>query len=65
MDSRSIRPAELVKIRNENVEKFTLNNKCMYVRSSTVLFLFELEHYVKNKYFKLCHDIYVVNEKYK
>jgi len=65
VDSRSIRPVELVKIRNENIEKFTLNNKCMYVRSSTVLFLFEIEHYVENIYFKLWHDKHVVNEKYK
>jgi len=54
---------ELVKIRNESVVKFTLNNKCMYVKPSTVLFLLELEHCVENVYFKLWQNIRVVNEK--
>jgi len=37
---------ELVKISNENIVKFILNNKCMYEKLSTVLFL--LEHCIEN-----------------
>jgi len=36
---------EIVKIHNESVVKFILNNKYMYVKPSIVLFLFELAHY--------------------
>jgi len=44
---------ELVKIPNKSVVKFILNNKCIYVKLSTVLFSLEFEHCVKNVYFNL------------
>ena len=55
---------ELVKIRNESVVKFTLNNKVMYIKPSTVQFLLNLEDVINNVYFKLWHDMHVVKEKY-
>jgi len=36
-----------------------------YMKSSTVLFMFELEHCINHAYFELCKSTYVVNEKFK
>jgi len=38
---------------------------CLYMKSSTVLFMFELEHCINHAYFELCKNTYVVNEKFK
>jgi len=35
------------------------------MKPSTILFLFELECCVEGEYFELCHNTYVVNEKFK
>jgi len=35
------------------------------MKSSTVLFMFELEHCINHIYFELCKNTYVVNEKFK
>jgi len=35
------------------------------MKSSTVLFMFELEHCINYAYFELCKNTYVVNEKFK
>ena len=55
---------ELVKIRDASVVKLTLHNNCMYMKSSTVLFLFELEHCVEHEYFKLYQNTNEVNVKF-
>jgi len=39
---------EIVKIRNENVVKFTSHDTSMYMKLSTVRFMLDLEHCVKN-----------------
>jgi len=35
------------------------------MKTSTVLFMFELEHCINHAYFELCKNTYVVNEKFK
>jgi len=35
------------------------------MKSSTVVFMFELEYYINHAYFELCKNSYVVNEKFK
>jgi len=37
----------------------------LYMKSSTILFMFELEHCINHAYFELCKNTYVVNEKFK
>jgi len=56
---------ELVKIHGVNMIKLKSRNVCLYMKSSTILFMFELEHYVNHAYFELCKNTYVVNEKFK
>ncbi|XP_036142447.1 uncharacterized protein LOC118647688 [Monomorium pharaonis] len=55
---------EVVKIRNESIIKFTLNNKIMYMKPSTVQFLLNLEDVINNAYFKLWDDMHIVKERY-
>jgi len=38
---------EIVKIRNKNVAKFTSYDTSIYMKSSTVRFMLDLEHYVE------------------
>jgi len=52
---------ELVKIHDINMVKS--RNVCLYMKSSTVFFMFELEHCINHAYFELCKNTYVVNEK--
>jgi len=47
---------EIVKIRNENVIKFTSHDTSIYMKPSTVCFMLDLEHCVKNA---LCSIYYV------
>jgi len=56
---------ELVKIHGVNMIKLKSRNVCLYMKSSTVLFMFELEHCINHAYFELCKNTYVVNEKFK
>ena len=56
---------QLVKIHDASIVKLTLRDTCMYMKPSTVLFLFELEHCVENVYFQLCQNTHGVCEKYK
>jgi len=35
------------------------------MKSSTVLFLFELEHYINHEYFELCQKTHFTSEKFK
>ncbi|XP_011686425.1 PREDICTED: uncharacterized protein LOC105449122 [Wasmannia auropunctata] len=39
---------DIVKIRNDNIVKLTLNDTCMFMKPSTMLFIFELEHCVEH-----------------
>jgi len=56
---------EIVKIHDVNMVKLKSCDACLYMKSSTVLFMFELEHCINYVYFKLCKNTYVVNEKFK
>jgi len=56
---------ELVKIHCVNMVKLKSRNVCLYMKSSTILFMFELKHYINHAYFELCKNTYVVNEKFK
>ncbi|KAL6258228.1 hypothetical protein P5V15_010157 [Pogonomyrmex californicus] len=56
---------ELVQMRNTNIVKFTLRDTCLYMKPSTVFFLFELEHCVEHVYYRLYENIYGVSEKFK
>lgn len=56
---------ELVKIRDAVVVKLVLHDTCIYMKPSTVLFLFELEHCVEHVYFRLCQNTQGVSDKFK
>jgi len=56
---------EIVKLHGVNMVKLKSRNFCLYMKSSTVLFMFELEHCINHAYFELCKNTYVVNEKFK
>ncbi|XP_011644670.1 uncharacterized protein LOC105431883 [Pogonomyrmex barbatus] len=56
---------ELVQMRNTNIVKFTLRDTCLYMKPSTVFFLFELEHCVEHVYYRIYENIYGVSEKFK
>jgi len=45
---------ELVKIHDVNMVKLKLHDACLYIKSSIVLFMFELEHCINHAYFELC-----------
>ncbi|XP_071648506.1 uncharacterized protein [Temnothorax longispinosus] len=63
--SLAFRDLELVKIRDADIVKLTSCDTSLYMKPSTVLFLFELEHCVENVYFQLCQNIHGVSEKFK
>jgi len=44
---------ELVKIRDVDNVKLSLSEKCLYMKPSTILFMFELEQCVEHIYFDL------------
>lgn len=56
---------ELVSLHNTRVVKITLRDTCMYMKPSTVLFLFEIEQCVDHVYFWLCQNTHSVSEKFK
>lgn len=56
---------ELVKIRDANVVKLTLHESCLYMKPSTVLFLFEIEQCVEHVYLWLCQNTQAVCNKFK
>jgi len=56
---------DLVKLRDTDIVKLKSRNVCLYVKPSTILFLFTLEHCIEHVYFGLCQNTYVVNEKFK
>ncbi|XP_011858101.1 PREDICTED: uncharacterized protein LOC105555683 [Vollenhovia emeryi] len=55
---------ELVRMYNKKVVKFTLDDTCMYMNMSTVLFLLKLEHCVEHVYRKQSEDTDAVNESF-
>ncbi|XP_071581349.1 uncharacterized protein [Temnothorax nylanderi] len=63
--SLAFRDLELVKIRDADIVKLTSCDTSLYMKPSTVLFLFELEHCVENVYFQLCQNVHGVCEKFK
>jgi len=54
----------LVKLHDVDNVKLPLCDKCLYMKSSTVLFMLELEC-IKHVYCELCQYINSVNEKFK
>jgi len=56
---------ENVKLHGVNMLKLKSCNVCLYMKSSTVFFMFDLEHCIYHVYLELCKSIYVVNEKFK
>jgi len=47
---------DLIKIGDTDIVKLKLHDTCMYLKSTTILFLFELEYCVKHVYFELCQN---------
>ncbi|KYQ47210.1 hypothetical protein ALC60_13767 [Trachymyrmex zeteki] len=56
---------ELVKIRDVDTVKLSLCDKCLYMKPSTMLFMFELEQCVEHVYFDLCQFSNSVSDKFK
>jgi len=56
---------DLVKLRDADIVKLTLYDTCMYLKPSTILFLFTLEHCIEHVYFGLCQSTHMVSEKFK
>jgi len=56
---------ESVKLYDVNMLKLKSCDVCLYMKSSTVFFMFDLEHCINHVYLELCKNIYVVNEKFK
>ncbi|KAL6434711.1 hypothetical protein ACFW04_006210 [Cataglyphis niger] len=52
---------EDVKIHDASVVKLTVDDYCLYMKSATILFLFELEHCVNHEYLKLYENTEDVN----
>ncbi|XP_024880439.1 uncharacterized protein LOC112460140, partial [Temnothorax curvispinosus] len=55
---------ELVKMRDASVVKLTSCNTSLYMKPSTMLFIFELGQCVKHEYFKLYQNTHEVNMKF-
>ena len=53
---------KIVKMRDVNVVKLILHETCLYIKPSTVLFMFELKHCVQNVFSELCQYTYIVNK---
>lgn len=56
---------QLVILRYAIIVKITLDDTCMYMKPSTILFLLELEQCVEHAYFRLCQMMQRVNDKFK
>ena len=55
---------EHIKLKDSSIVKFTLYDSCLYLKPSTILFLFELEHCVNYEYLKLCENTEDVNARF-
>ncbi|KAL6420970.1 hypothetical protein ACFW04_013632 [Cataglyphis niger] len=47
---------EHIKLKDSSAVKLTLYDSCLYMKPSTILFLFEFEHCVNHEYLKLCEN---------
>jgi len=56
---------DLVKLHDADIVKLKSRDVCLYVKPSTILFLFTLEHCIEHVYFGLCQSSHMVNEKFK
>jgi len=56
---------EIVKIRNENVVKFTSHDTSVYMKPSTVHFMLDLEHCVKNVLRSIWQNVFKIEAKFK
>jgi len=56
---------EIVKIRNENVVKFTSYDTSTYTKPSTMCFMLDLEHCVKNALRSIWQNVFKVEAKFK
>ncbi|KYQ50682.1 hypothetical protein ALC60_10225, partial [Trachymyrmex zeteki] len=56
---------ELVKICDVDTVKLSLCDKCLYLKPSTMFFMFELEQCVEHVYFDLCQCTNSVSDKFK
>ena len=56
---------EFLKIYDMNNVKLTLNGICLYMNSTTVLFLFELEQYIEHVFYELSQYTHSVSKKFK
>jgi len=55
---------EIVKIRNENFVKFTSHDTSIYMKPSTVRFMLDLEHCVKNALRTIWQNVFKVDAKF-
>jgi len=56
---------EVIKMRDSYIVKMKSRDDCLYVKPSTILFLFTLEHCIEHVYFGLCQSTHMVSEKFK
>jgi len=56
---------EIVKIRKENVVKFTSHDTSIYMKPSTVRFMLDLEYCVKNAFCSIWQNVFKVETKFK
>jgi len=56
---------KIVKTRNKNVVKFTLHDTSIYMKPSTVRFMLDLEHCVKNALCSIWQNVFKVEAKFK
>ncbi|XP_039308057.1 uncharacterized protein LOC120359263 [Solenopsis invicta] len=56
---------QLVKLRDESIVKLSLLDACIYLKPTTMLFMFELEHCVEHVYYTLHQSIATATEKFK
>jgi len=56
---------KVVKIYNTHIIKLSSHDTSMYLKSSTILFLFKLDRCVEHIYSEICQYTYVVNEKFR
>jgi len=51
---------ENVKLHGVNTLKLKSCNVCLYMKSSTVLFMFDLEHCINHAYIELCKNTWLM-----
>ena len=65
IDSRPECTIELVKVCDTKNVKLSLHDTCLYMKSTTIFFLFKLEQCVEHAYYKLNQCTHGVSEKFK